>query len=159
MIRVAILTISDSAFAGKREDLSGPALQQKCADFGWIVSSCLVVPDDPGQIAAALTNWADNAIADLILTTGGTGISARDHTPEATRRILDRELPGIAELMRLKGLDQTPFSVLSRGLAGTRKRALIINLPGSPNGAVYSLGLVQPLVPHALRLLAGDTEH
>src|SRR5579884_736732 len=112
MIRVAILTISDSAFAGKREDLSGPALQQKCADFGWIVSSCLVVPDDPGQIAAALTNWADNAIADLILTTGGTGISARDHTPEATRRILDRELPGIAELMRLKGLDQTPFSVL-----------------------------------------------
>jgi molybdenum cofactor synthesis domain-containing protein len=159
MIRVAILTVSDSATTGKREDVSGPALQQRCKDFGWTVAAAAVVPDDPDEIAAALTNWADYVIAELILTTGGTGISARDHTPEATRRVLDRELPGIAELMRLKGLEQTPFSVLSRAVAGTRKRSLIINLPGSPRGAVHSLGLVQPLVPHALGLLAGDTEH
>lgn len=159
MIRVAILTVSDSSATGKREDLSGPALARKCEEFNWNVSAQTVVPDDPEKISAQLTRWADGGNADLILTTGGTGIGPRDHTPEATLDILDRELPGIAELLRFRGLEQTPFSVLSRGTAGTRNRTLIVNLPGSPQGAVYSLGIIEPLVVHGIRLLAGQTEH
>ncbi|HLH01782.1 MAG TPA: MogA/MoaB family molybdenum cofactor biosynthesis protein [Bryobacteraceae bacterium] len=159
MIRAAILTVSDSAFAGARQDLSGPALARRCTEFGWTVHARALVPDDPHQISTKLSQWTDSGIADLLLTTGGTGIGPRDHTPEATREVLERELPGVAEFLRLKGLEQTPFSVLSRALAGTRGKALIVNLPGSPKGAVYSLEILQPLVTHALKLLAGDTEH
>lgn len=159
VIRVAVLTISDSTCAGTRTDLSGPALQQRCQELNWSLVAASVVPDDENAIAEQLKNWADASIASLILTTGGTGVSRRDVTPEATRRILDQEIPGIAELMRSKGLEQTKFSVLSRAVAGTRKRALIVNLPGSPPGALHSLRTIEDLVPHVIDLLEGQTEH
>jgi molybdopterin adenylyltransferase len=159
MIRVAILTVSDSASTGHREDLSGPLLQGRCQELGWQVAASEVLPDDEHKIRELLFTWADSGQFSLILTTGGTGISARDFTPEATRPVLEKELPGVSELIRTKGLDQTPFSALSRGLAGTRKNSLIVNLPGSPKGAVYSLKVIEHLVPHILRLLAGDTAH
>ncbi len=159
MIQVAILTVSDSVFAGKREDLSGPALKGRCEELGWDVIVSAVLSDDEAGISQKLSDWADGGVASLILTTGGTGISARDNTPEATRGVIERELPGMSELMRSKGLEQTQLSVLSRCVAGTRKRSLIVNLPGSPAGALYSLSVIEALVPHVLKLLAGDTEH
>ncbi|MBV8895572.1 MAG: MogA/MoaB family molybdenum cofactor biosynthesis protein [Acidobacteriaceae bacterium] len=159
MIRVAILTVSDSAAAGKREDLSGPALRARCEEVGWAVVESKVVPDERRLISEHLTRWADGEIVSLILTTGGTGVTLRDVTPEATRAVIDREIPGVAELMRWKGLEQTKFAVLSRGVVGSRKRALIVNLPGSPKGAVYSLSLIESLVAHVVDLLAGKTEH
>ncbi|MGA8028189.1 MAG: MogA/MoaB family molybdenum cofactor biosynthesis protein [Bryobacteraceae bacterium] len=158
-IKVAILTISDSVAAGSREDLSGPALQQRCRELNWPVAAIAAIPDDEGEITRYLKDWADNSAASLILTTGGTGVSARDITPEATRAILDREIPGVAELMRSKGLEQTRFSVLSRAVAGTRKHALIVNLPGSPKGAIHSFRVIEDLVPHVIDLLEGRTGH
>lgn len=159
MIRAAILTISDSAVRGLREDRSGPALEKRCRELGWEVSAMQTVADDEDAIAGQLCEWADSAGISLILTTGGTGVAARDVTPEATRRILQRELPGIAELMRMKGLEQTKFSVLSRAVAGTRGRTLIVNLPGSPRGALHSFDAIRDLAPHVTDLLSGRTEH
>jgi molybdenum cofactor synthesis domain-containing protein len=157
--KVAILTISDSAVAGTREDASGPALRAQCLELGWEVTAHLVVSDEADAIAQAISNWADTDAADVILTTGGTGIAARDVTPEATRAVLDREIPGIGELLRAKGLEQTKYSVLSRALAGSRKTSLIVNLPGSPSGAVFSLKTIEHLIPHMVKLLHGDTAH
>ena len=159
MIRVAILTISDSAVAGKRQDASGPALRARCADLNWEVVHTEIVPDEQPIISERLKLWADDGLASVILTTGGTGVSVRDVTPEATRAILDREIPGIAELQRWKGFEQTKFSVLSRAVTGTRKQTLIVNLPGSPKGALHSLAIIENLVPHVLDLLAGKTQH
>lgn len=159
MIRVAILTVSDSVVAGTREDLSGPALKKRCEELNWPVVESDAVADEEKAISERLKIWADNGLASVILTTGGTGVSPRDVTPEATRAVLDREIPGIAELIRSKGLEQTKFSAVSRGVAGNRKKALIVNLPGSPKGALYSLGIVEGLVPHIIDLLAGRTEH
>ena len=159
MIRVAILTVSDSASTGKREDLSGPALRSHCEKLGWGVVVSALVADDPASISQKVIDWADAGAASLILTTGGTGISARDNTPEATRGLIEREIPGISELMRAKGLEQTQFSVLSRGIAGTRRGSLIVNLPGSPAGALFSLSIIEGLVPHITGLLAGHDEH
>ena len=159
MIDVAVLTVSDSGAAGLRADLSGPAIVARCAELGWQVVQQALLPDEEPRIARQLQDWADTGNALLILTTGGTGVSKRDHTPEATRPLLERELPGVSELLRREGRAQTPFAVLSRGVAGTRKQSLIVNLPGSPKGALHSLGLLEPLVPHILALLRGDTEH
>jgi molybdopterin adenylyltransferase len=159
MITVAILTISDSAVAGTREDLSGPALQKHCEELGWTVAERILINDDEEAIAAILADRADRFSASLILTTGGTGVAPRDVTPEATRRILDREIPGVAELMRIEGRAQTKFSVLSRAVAGSRKRSFIVNLPGSPKGALHSLNVIADLVSHVLELLGGHTEH
>lgn len=159
MITVAILTVSDSSAAGRREDVSGPALMARCEELGWRVVARKTVSDDQATIAREIQTWADEWQAALILTTGGTGVAARDVTPEATRTVLDKEIPGMAELMRSAGLEQTKLSVLSRALAGTRHRSLIVNLPGSPRGAVHSLNAIQHLVRHVIDLLEGRTEH
>jgi molybdopterin adenylyltransferase len=158
-ISVAILTISDSAVAGTREDASGPALAERCRALSWEIVATAVVADEELAIETTLKEWADTGSATLILTTGGTGVAPRDVTPEATRRVLDREIPGLAELMRQKGLEQTKFSVMSRALAGTRKRSLIVNLPGSPQGALFSLQSIESVVPHTIELLQGSTCH
>jgi molybdenum cofactor synthesis domain-containing protein len=157
-MQAAILTISDSAVAGSRADTSGPALAARAAELGWTVAATALAPDDQVAIAAILREWSDAGYA-VILTTGGTGLAARDVTPEATRGVLDREIPGIAELMRARGMEQTNLSVLSRGLAGQRKRSLIVNLPGSPRGALFSLQVIEHLIPHIVDLMQGRTEH
>ncbi len=159
MIKVAILTISDSASQGARADLSGPALRQRCEELQWPVTAAVIVRDEVAAIRDQLLSWLTEEIATVILTTGGTGVSPRDHTPEATRHLLEKDLPGVAELMRSRGLEQTPFSVLSRGLAGTSKRTFLVNLPGAPKGAVQSLSTIEHLIPHIVDLLHGKTEH
>lgn len=159
MIAAAVLTISDSVSVGTREDVSGPALRARCEELGWVVASYAAIPDDYAAITQLLHEWSDAEEIRLILTTGGTGAAPRDITPEATRSVIERELPGLAELIRAEGRQRTKFSVLSRGLAGSRGQTLIVNLPGSPKGAIESLDLIADLVPHILDLLAGRTEH
>jgi len=159
MIRVAILTISDSVAAGTREDQSGAKLREQAHSMGWTTQASEVVPDEADQIAAVLRKWADSGHVSLILTTGGTGVAPRDVTPEATASVIDRSIPGLAELMRLEGLKSTPFAALSRGLAGVRRHCLIVNLPGSPKGAVESFDAIAKLVPHIVDLLEGRTAH
>jgi molybdenum cofactor synthesis domain-containing protein len=159
LIRAAIVTISDSAVAGTREDLSGPALEGKAAELGWTVVKKQVLADELDQISNLLREMADSHQQDVILTTGGTGLAPRDVTPEATRKIADRDIPGFGELMRAEGLKSTRFAPLSRGGAWTRGSTVILNLPGSPKGAVESLVAVAYLVPHVVDLLAGRTGH
>jgi molybdopterin adenylyltransferase len=157
--RAAIITISDSAIAGTREDRSGPALEAKALELGWTVVNKLILPDELDHIANALRELADSNQIDVILTTGGTGLAPRDVTPEATKRIADRDIPGFGELMRIEGLATTRFAPLSRGGGSTRGTTLILNLPGSPKGAVESLMAVAHLVCHVIDLLHGRTEH
>jgi molybdopterin adenylyltransferase len=154
-MRVAVLTVSDSVSKGEREDLSGPAVVAACRGLGWEVTSALRSSDDPTNIREQLRELADSKRVDLILTTGGTGIGPRDNTPEATQAMADRIIPGIAEEMRRKGAKLTPTAVLARGLAATRAKTLIVNLPGSPKGAVESLEAIAHLVPHAVKVLHG----
>src|SRR3984893_2012208 len=154
-MRVAVLTISDTAAKGEREDLSGPAVVAFCRGLGWEVTSALCVSDDPADIRKQLHTLADSGRVDVLLTTGGTGIGPRDNTPEATEAVADRIVPGISEEMRRKGLEHTPTAVLSRGLAAVRRKTLIVNLPGSPKGAVESLEAVAHLLPHAVKVLHG----
>lgn len=159
MTTAAVLTISDSASQGTRADASGPAVRQRLEQLGWSVAAMEVVPDEAAVIAARIATLADGNQVSAIFTTGGTGLAARDVTPEATRSVIDREIPGIGELMRSEGRKSTPMASLSRGIAGTRGRVLIVNLPGSPSGAVESLDAVIGLAPHILDLLGGNTEH
>jgi len=155
----AVLTISDSSAAGTRADRSGPAVRERLEQLGWRVPVVEVVPDDAAQIGTRLASLADCGALAAIFTTGGTGLAARDVTPEATRAVLDREIPGFGELMRSEGRRHTPLAALSRGISGTRGRVLIVNLPGSPKGAVESLDAIADLVPHVLELLRGRTAH
>lgn len=159
MIRAAVVTVSDSAVAGTREDRSGPALRDRAQALGWTVSAMELAPDECDQIAATLRRLADSGEVAVILTTGGTGVALRDVTPEATRSVIEREIPGLGELMRSEGLKFTPKAVLSRALAGVRGRTLIVNVPGSPKGAVQSLDAIASLIPHIVDLLEGRTEH
>jgi molybdopterin adenylyltransferase len=154
-MRVAVLTISDSVAREERIDLSGPAVIQRCRELGWEVTSALKCSDDPGQVRAHLRQLADSRRVDLILTTGGTGLGPRDNTPEATLDVAEKIIPGLAEEMRRKGAEQTPTAILSRGVAVVRDLSLILNLPGSPKGAVESLDALAQLLPHALRVLHG----
>lgn len=154
-MRVAILTISDSVSRGEREDLSGPALAKRCQELSWEVTSALHCSDDTAEVRSQLRAIADAGHTDVLLTTGGTGLGPRDNTPEATLEVAERVIPGIAEEIRRKGAVKTPNALLARGLAVLRHQTLIVNLPGSPKGAVESLDAIAHLLPHAVQVVQG----
>ena len=154
-MRVALVTVSDSVSQGARPDRSGPALRERCQQLGWQVTSAAVVPDEPSALQARLIELADTGLTDLILTTGGTGVGPRDLTPEVTLAVCEKSIPGLGEVMREKGRQANPRAALSRGVAGVRGRVVIVNLPGSPKGAVESLDAIAELLPHAVEVLRG----
>ena len=156
-IVAAVITISDSASRGEREDRSGPALVTELKKLGARVAATEIISDDRELISSKLRMYADRDDINLILTTGGTGFAPRDNTPEATREVIEKEAPGLAELMRLKSLDQTPLAPLSRSVCGIRGRTLIINLPGSTRGAVENFTAIRSTLPHGIDLLSGPT--
>ncbi len=157
-MNAAVLTVSDSVHASRRDDVSGPTVQGILEKAGWSVVSG-VVPDDIEEIASKLQSWARSGEIDAIFTTGGTGVASRDVTPEATRRVIEREIPGLSEWMRSEGMKKTPVAILSRGIAGTCGNCVILNLPGSPKGARESIESVLNVIPHIVDLLKGKTEH
>ena len=154
--RAAVLTISDRGSRGERKDLSGDALQDLLNKSGFQVVLRDIVPDELEQIQATLIEWVDQRGLPLIVTTGGTGLTPRDVTPQATQSVIDYEVPGMAEAMRAESLKKTPHAMLSRAVSGVRKQSLIINVPGSPKAAVENLSVVIPALEHALSKLAGD---
>ncbi len=156
---MAILTVSTGGAAGGRADASGDAIVAWAKGHGYEVAARALVPDDTLQISRQLAAWADGGLADLILTTGGTGLTATDRTPEATRAVLEKDAPGIAEFVRAQSTPAFPRAALSRGIAGTRGATLIVNLPGSTKGVLDGLAALDHLVPHAVELLRGKTEH
>jgi molybdopterin adenylyltransferase len=156
-IRAAILTVSDRSARGERADLSGPAIASWLGQRSVAIAHAAILPDEPDAISAQLAEWADSGECDLILTTGGTGVSPRDRTPEATLRILEFTVPGLAEAMRAESLKRTPHAALSRAVAGVREQALIVNLPGSPEGAPENLAIIWPAIVHAIEKIHGDT--
>jgi len=158
VIKARVITCSDGASRGEREDRSGPAVREMLEGSGYEVDAVVIVPDDCDAIATAIENGTGDG-ARLVVTTGGTGIAPRDVTPEATMRVCERLIPGFGELMRSTSLQSTPMAALSRAQAATRGSALVVNLPGSVNGARENLQAVIDLIPHALDLLAGKTEH
>jgi molybdenum cofactor synthesis domain-containing protein len=160
MINIGILTISDKGSKGQRQDKSGEAIRDGVAEIKSTVVKYEIVPDEKDIIAERLADWADSGMVDVILTTGGTGLSQRDVTPEATLSVIDRSVPGFAEAMRARSLEKTPMAVLSRAVAGLRGQCLIINMPGSPKAVRECLEVVLPAVPHAVDIIKGVvTEH
>src|SRR6185436_13246719 len=158
-IVAAVLTISDSASRGERLDRSGPAVVAEIEKLGGRVAAKEILPDDGDLISAKLREYADAGEINLILTTGGTGFSARDNTPEATRAVIEKEAPGLAEAMRSETLKNTPFAMLSRGISGIRNQTLIVNLPGSPKAVQECFDVIKPVLEHAVNLLKGNTKH
>ena len=156
MIKVAILTLSDKGSKGERKDTSGPAIKRMLKNIDAEVISCDILPDEKALIKKKLISLCRTA--DLILTTGGTGVSPRDVTPEATREVIQMEIPGIAEAMRMKGLKKTPFAMLSRAVAGVRGKTLIINLPGSPAAVKENLSVILSCIPHAVEKIQGSNK-
>lgn len=154
-MRVAVLTVSDSVSRGERQDRSGPGVAERCRALGWQVVSCEALSDDRVALERRLAALAESASVDVVLTTGGTGVGPRDTTPEATAAVCQKILPGLGELMREKGREKNARSVLSRAVAGVCSGALIVNLPGSPRGAIESLDVVADLLPHAVEVLRG----
>ena len=153
-MKVGILTVSDKGARGEREDRSGPAIREMMEAAGAEVVRSRIVPDEQDEIRAALIEWSDEGL-DLVLTTGGTGFSPRDWTPEATRAVIEREAPGLPEAMRRAGAEKTPSAMLSRAAAGIRKSTLIVNLPGSEKAVRESLAAILPALPHAIEILRG----
>lgn len=156
MYAAAILTVSDKGSLGQREDSSGKAIREMISDAGGRVVEYAIVPDERRLISEKLSQWADTGEIDVIVTTGGTGLAPRDVTPEATTDIVDRLVPGFAEAMRAESLRKTPHAVLSRAVAGIRRRSLIVNLPGSPKAVRECLAVVMPALPHAVETLRGE---
>jgi len=158
MFKVAILTISDSDSKGEREDTSGPLIQEMVRNLPGEVIHYEIIPDEKEKIAEALKKSADRLKADLILTTGGTGLSPRDVTPDATLKVIEKEVPGFSEAMRAESLRKTPHAMISRAITGVRGSSLIVNLPGSPKSVKENLSVILPALPHALSKLKGDPE-
>lgn len=155
MITVAIITVSDRSSRGERDDLSGPAIEKWAVSQNYLIKEKIIIPDEKDLISAQLTKFSDENI-NLILTTGGTGFAKRDVTPEATRAVIQKEAPGFGEAMRASSLKITPHAMLSRAIAGIRNNSLIINLPGSPKGAIENLQAIEKALPHAISLLNGE---
>ena len=159
-IRAGVVTVSDRGYAGEREDVSGPLLADLLREMGAEVVSLTVVPDERAVIERTLAALADQGLVDLVVTTGGTGPTPRDLTPEATQAVIEREMPGLVEVLRFEGYRKTPLAVLSRGVAGIRGRTLIVNLPGSPRAVREGMETLSPILPHAIKMVRGrDTEH
>ena len=156
VLRCAVVTVSDRSARGERADATGPALVDAIRAAGGEVLSTSVIPDDAPAIEAEIVRLADRERVPLVLTAGGTGFAPRDVTPEATRRVIEKEAPGLAEHARAAGAAKTPFAILSRGIAGIRGRTLVVNLPGSPRGALDTFEALHPVLPHALAVLAGN---
>jgi molybdopterin adenylyltransferase len=158
-LRAKILVLSDAAAGGRRQDRSGPAVRELVEKRGWLVTALEVLPDETDRIQAALVAWTEGDDCDAVFTSGGTGLGPRDVTPEATHAVVEKQVPGLAELMRAEGVKKTRMAALARGIVGVRKGKLIVNLPGSPRGACESLESIIELLPHAINLLHGHTEH
>ena len=159
MIRVAVLTASDKGAAGEREDVSGPVIAERCVSAGHQVVRQAIVPDDRTTIAEMLREWCDAGDIDIVVTTGGTGLTSRDLTPEATKDVGERDVPGIPVALAMAGLAKTPYAALTRGVAVTRGSTLIVNLPGSPKAVSEGMDVLLPLFGHIAELLAGPLEH
>lgn len=159
MVQIAILVSSDKGAVGQREDTSGAAIDARCRSAGHEITAWKVLPDDRDKLAAQMAEWCDTNVARIIISTGGTGLGPRDVTPEATRDIAERDVPGIPMLLAIEGLKKTPFAVLSRGIAVTRGQTLIINLPGNPKAVNEGLDVLMPLLDHAGKILSEYVEH
>lgn len=159
MIQAVVITVSDACSRGEREDTSGAALTQLLTDLGATIVERRILSDDLDPLAQALEEFADRSDVNLIVTTGGTGLGPRDNTPEATQRVIEREVPGIAEAIRAESLKTTRMAMISRGVCGVRSSTLIINLPGSPKAVKETFSVIAPVLSHALDLLAGHTAH
>ena len=156
MLRACVITLSDKGYAGQRTDESGPLAAKMLEDAGYLVEEQIILPDEPQRLQKELIRMADENKVDLVITSGGTGFSLRDQTPEATMAVADRNAPGIAEYMRMKSAEITPRAMLGRGVSVLRKQTLIINLPGSPKGVRENLGFVLPTLQHGLEILQGS---